>query len=72
MIVSEDDPLVGTRAITRGPALEPILKTENLWKVYRTGKVDVPALRGVDMEVLPGEFVSVMGPSGCGNPHFCT
>ena len=46
--------------------MEPILKTENLWKVYRTGKVEVPALRGVDVEVLPGEFVSIMGPSGCG------
>lgn len=46
--------------------MEPILKTENLWKVYRIGKVDVPALRGVSVEVLPGEFVSIMGPSGCG------
>lgn len=46
--------------------MEPILKTEDLWKVYRTGKVDVPALRGVNMEVYPGEFVSIMGPSGCG------
>ncbi|HXN72376.1 MAG TPA: ABC transporter ATP-binding protein [Candidatus Acidoferrales bacterium] len=46
--------------------MEPILKTENLWKVYRSGKVEVPALRGVDMEVYPGEFVSIMGPSGCG------
>jgi putative ABC transport system ATP-binding protein len=46
--------------------LEPILKTENLWKIYRTGKVDVPALRGVDIEIFPGEFVSIMGPSGCG------
>jgi len=46
--------------------LEPILKTENLWKVYRTGKLDVPALCGVNVEILPGEFVSVMGPSGCG------
>jgi putative ABC transport system ATP-binding protein len=46
--------------------LEPILKTENLWKVYRTGHVDVPALRGVNVEIFPGDFVSVMGPSGCG------
>jgi putative ABC transport system ATP-binding protein len=46
--------------------LEPILKTENLWKIYRTGKVDVPALRGVDIEIFPAEFVSIMGPSGCG------
>jgi putative ABC transport system ATP-binding protein len=49
-----------------GRRLEPILKTENLWKIYRTGKVDVPALRGVDIEIFPGEFVSIMGPSGCG------
>jgi putative ABC transport system ATP-binding protein len=46
--------------------LEPILKTENLWKVYRSGKLDVSALRGVSVEVFPGEFVSIMGPSGCG------
>jgi putative ABC transport system ATP-binding protein len=46
--------------------LEPILKTEGLWKVYRSGKVDVAALRGVDVQVLPGEFVCIMGPSGCG------
>jgi len=51
---------------SRETVLEPILKTENLWKVYRTGKVDVPALRGVDIEIFPGEFVSIMGPSGCG------
>ncbi len=52
--------------LTRELLLEPILKTENLWKVYRQGKVEVPALRGVSIEVFPGEFVSIMGPSGCG------
>ncbi|HKV29200.1 MAG TPA: ABC transporter ATP-binding protein [Candidatus Acidoferrales bacterium] len=46
--------------------MEPILKTENLWKVYRAGRLDVAALRGVNVDVYPGEFVSVMGPSGCG------
>jgi putative ABC transport system ATP-binding protein len=46
--------------------LEPILKTENLWKVYGAGKLEVPALRGVNIEIPPGEFVSIMGPSGCG------
>ena len=49
-----------------GRILDPILKTENLWKVYRTGRVDVSALAGVNVEVFPGEFVAVMGPSGCG------
>ena len=46
--------------------MEPIVVTENLWKLYRAGKVEVPALRGVNFKVLPGEYVSVMGPSGCG------
>ena len=46
--------------------MEAILKTEGLWKVYSSGKVEVSALRGVDFDVLPGEFVVVMGPSGCG------
>src|SRR5258708_39617018 len=47
-------------------SVEPILKTENLWKLYRAGKVEVPALRGVNFAVQPGESVAVMGPSGCG------
>src|SRR6202142_1013447 len=51
---------------TRESRVEPIVVTENLWKLYHAGKVEVPALRGVNLKVLPGEFVSVMGPSGCG------
>ena len=46
--------------------MEPILKTENLWKIYRTGRVEVPALCGVNIDIFPGDFVSIMGPSGCG------
>src|SRR5690348_17952592 len=47
-------------------SVEPILRTESLWKLYHAGKVEVPALRGVNFEVMPGESVAVMGPSGCG------
>ena len=43
-----------------------ILKADNLEKIYRVGKVDVPALRGVSFAAEEGEFVAVMGPSGCG------
>src|SRR5215471_1424136 len=58
--------LTNANASTELRPVEPILKTENLWKLYRAGKVEVPALRGVYFDVLPGESVAVMGPSGCG------
>jgi putative ABC transport system ATP-binding protein len=44
----------------------PIIQVENVTKVYRIGKVDVPALDGVSFEVEKGEFVSIVGPSGSG------
>jgi putative ABC transport system ATP-binding protein len=43
-----------------------IIEAQNRSKVYRTGKVSVKALRGVDLAVRRGEFVSIVGPSGSG------
>jgi putative ABC transport system ATP-binding protein len=45
---------------------QPIISIRGLRKTYHAGEVDVHALRGVDLDVQPGEFVSVVGPSGSG------
>src|SRR5260370_6969169 len=50
---------------SKGP-VAPLIQSENVTKVYRIGKVDVPALRGVSFAVGQGEFVSIVGPSGSG------
>jgi putative ABC transport system ATP-binding protein len=45
---------------------QPIILVRGLRKVYHTGRVNVEALRGVDLDVPPGEFLSIVGASGSG------
>jgi putative ABC transport system ATP-binding protein len=45
---------------------DPIILADRLTKTYRSGKLEVAALRGVSFEVARGEFVSIVGPSGSG------
>jgi putative ABC transport system ATP-binding protein len=44
----------------------PVFEARGLTKVYHMGEVDVQALRGVDLDLYPSEFVVILGPSGSG------
>ena len=45
---------------------DTIIKLENVWKIYKMGEVEVPALRGLNLKIKRGEFVAVQGASGSG------
>jgi putative ABC transport system ATP-binding protein len=52
----------GTKDMHSGYAIE----TQDLWRIYKTGALEVPALRGVNLAMEPGCFVAVKGRSGSG------
>ncbi len=43
-----------------------LIKLKSLEKIYQQGKIEVPALRGIDLEIESGEFTTIFGPSGSG------
>ncbi len=45
---------------------QPIVRLQNVEKVYKLGKVEVPALKGIDLDIAAGDFAVIAGPSGSG------
>jgi len=63
---SPSTPKTTSTSAVRAAGSVPTIRLENIHKTYDLGEIQVHALRGISMEIQPGEFVAVMGSSGSG------
>ena len=57
------------QAVTTEPQdieVQNIVRTRGVRKMYKMGKLELEALKGIDLEIKRGEYISIMGPSGSG------
>ncbi len=58
--------MAGTATTETEIAQQVVVRTKDVKKVYKMGKVEVHALKGITVEIEAGEYISIMGPSGSG------
>jgi len=52
--------------LSTSPSAQPLIRLENLSKVFYTDEVETHALSGIHLEIQRGDYVAIAGPSGCG------
>ena len=58
--------MILSQAVESEAGRQTVVRTKDVEKIYTMGKVKVPALKGISVEIFAGEYISIMGPSGSG------
>jgi len=58
--------MILSQAVESEGTQQTVVRTKDVEKIYTMGKVKVPALKGISVEIFAGEYISIMGPSGSG------
>jgi len=66
----KNEPTTSQESLGTAAQRQVVVRAQNVKKVYRMGHEEVHALRGVDLEIFSGEYISIMGPSGSGKSTF--